>query len=73
MTYGNSIRINRSLANEKYKFLNYKVYRGLGRPRKEDYEYVTIMDMVDRAKKRMETAMGEVINKPLFYPDIERR
>ena len=42
--YGNGVKATASVLNEQYR-IRTKRYKGKGRPRESDYDYLTIEDM----------------------------
>jgi hypothetical protein len=56
--YVQSIQLKRGLYSDKlYKVINRETYRGYGRPKKEDYEYLTDVEIYNRFQERLEKAI----------------
>ena len=61
--YGKSIKVSSKALSHKFKILSYQRYRKRGRPRNSDYEYLTIPELIERAKSIYWKNIGKVFNE----------
>lgn len=61
-TYGSHIKVYKEYADEKHKILDYKKYKKIGRPKKADYLYLTMPEIIERRQRTLCKLAGNVFN-----------
>ena len=60
--YGLSIPLHpKCVLETKYKFIDRSVYKGKGRPKKTDYEYKDIIDLVSECERMMNKKIDNIL------------